>query len=398
MKEINTEKNLIKLWLDYIEDGALEQIKNIANLPFIYKWVAVMPDSHQGYGMPIGGVVALDGVISPNMVGKDIGCGMCAVNTHIKAEDVTTEVLKEILGKIREAVPVGFAHHKDKQGDGAMPTRSIGDFSEMGVVAEEYDSALRQLGTLGGGNHFIELQKSNEGELWIMIHSGSRNLGSKVADFYDGIAKDLAKKWHIPNVIEQELAYLPVDTKEGQDYIREMQYCVDFAFANRKLIMDRVCRIVGETVFSPGVQYEFEPMINIAHNYASLEHHMGRNVWVHRKGATSAREGEVGIIPGSMGTKSYIVKGLGNPQSFMSCSHGAGRKMGRAEASRRITLEEADKSMEGIVYGRWGKDRKGNLDFGEAPQAYKDIDIVMENQKDLVEIIVELKPLAVIKG
>ena len=398
MKEINTERNLIKLWLDDIEDGALEQIKNIANLPFIYKWVAVMPDSHQGYGMPIGGVVALEGVISPNMVGKDIGCGMCAVNTHIKAEDVTVAMLKEILGKIREAVPVGFAHHKDKQGDGAMPTRSIGDFSEMGVVAEEYDSALRQLGTLGGGNHFIELQKSNEGELWIMIHSGSRNLGSKVADFYDGIAKDLAKKWHIPNVIEQELAYLPVDTKEGQDYIREMQYCVDFAFANRKLIMDRVCRIVGETVFSPGVQYEFEPMINIAHNYASLEHHMGRNVWVHRKGATSAREGEVGIIPGSMGTKSYIVKGLGNPQSFMSCSHGAGRKMGRAEASRRITLEEADKSMEGIVYGRWGKDRKGNLDFGEAPQAYKDIDIVMENQKDLVEIIVELKPLAVIKG
>ena len=398
MKEINTERNLIKLWLDDIEDGALEQIKNIANLPFIYKWVAVMPDSHQGYGMPIGGVVALEGVISPNMVGKDIGCGMCAVNTHIKAEDVTVAMLKEILGKIREAVPVGFAHHKDKQGDGAMPTRSIGDFSEMGVVAEEYDSALRQLGTLGGGNHFIELQKSNEGELWIMIHSGSRNLGSKVADFYDGIAKDLSKKWHIPNVMEQELAYLPVDTKEGQNYIKEMQYCVDFAFANRKLMMDRVCRIVGETVFSPGVQYQFEPMINIAHNYASLEHHMGRNVWVHRKGATSAREGEVGIIPGSMGTKSYIVKGLGNPQSFMSCSHGAGRKMGRAEASRRITLEEADKSMEGIVYGRWGKDRKGNLDFGEAPQAYKDIDIVMENQKDLVEIVVELKPLAVIKG
>ena len=198
--------------------------------------------------------------------------------------------------------------------------------------------------------------------------------------------------------MEQELAYLPVDTKEGQNYIKEMQYCVDFAFANRKLMMDRVCRIVGETVFSPGVQYQFEPMINIAHNYASLEHHMGRNVWVHRKGATSAREGEVGIIPGSMGTKSYIVKGLGNPQSFMSCSHGAGRKMGRAEASRKITLEEADKSMEGIVYGRWGKDRKGNLDFGEAPQAYKDIDIVMENQKDLVEIMVELKPLAVIKG
>jgi len=173
-----------------------------------------------------------------------------------------------------------------------------------------------------------------------------------------------------------------------------MQYCVDFAFANRKLMMERVMGVVADTLGD----YKAEEIINIAHNYARLENHMGRNVWVHRKGATSARLGEVGIIPGSMGTKSYITEGLGNVQSFMSCSHGAGRKMGRMEASRNITLEEADKSMEGVVYGRWGKDRKGNLDFGEAPQAYKDIDVVMENQKDLTKILVELKPLAVVKG
>lgn len=396
MKEINDYKNLIKLWSNEIEDGAMEQVKNIANLPFVYKWVAVMPDSHQGYGMPIGGVVALEGVISPNMVGVDIGCGMCAVNTHIKTEGITQEQLKEILGKIREVVPVGFAHHQEKQDELLMP---IDENEDMGrgalpVVVKEYQNALTQIGTLGGGNHFIELQKSSEGELWVMIHSGSRNLGKQVADEYNKIAVSLMEKYYVPNVVEQELAFLPVDTEEGSNYIAEMQYCVDFAFANRKLMMERVKKCVSE------VLGEFAPdeMVNIAHNYARLENHMGKNVWVHRKGATSAKLGEIGIIPGSMGTKSYIVEGLGNVQSFTSCSHGAGRKMGRMEASRIITLEEADRSMEGIVYGRWGKDRKGNLDFGEAPQAYKDIDIVMENQKDLVKILVELRPLAVIKG
>ena len=404
-KEITTEKMPIKMWLEEIEDGAMEQIKNIANLPFVYKWVAVMPDSHQGYGMPIGGVVALENVISPNMVGKDIGCGMCAVNTHIPADEVPQEVLKEILGEIRKTVPLGFAHHDKAQDKSLMPIRSLGDLSEMAVVTEEYSNALTQLGTLGGGNHFIELQRSDKGELWIMIHSGSRNLGSKVADFYDKVAVDLAKKWHIPNVIEQEITYLPVDTKEGKNYIKEMQYCIDFAFANRKLMMDRVTQIIKNimvadknSVSTIGDEFEFDPMINIAHNYASLENHMGRNVWVHRKGATRAYKDEVGIIPGSMGTKSYIVKGLGNVQSFMSCSHGAGRAMSRSQASKELTLEEVEKAMEGIVYGRWGKDRKGRTDFGEAPQAYKDIDIVMENQKDLVEIITELKPLAVVKG
>jgi tRNA-splicing ligase RtcB (3'-phosphate/5'-hydroxy nucleic acid ligase) len=394
MKEVNTGKNLIKLWLDDIEDGAMEQIKNIANLSFVYQWVAVMPDSHQGYGMPIGGVVALKNIISPNMVGVDIGCGMCAVNTHIKASEVTQEQLKEILGEVRKVVPVGFAHHQKKQDESLMPFSNSKRANGL-IVSQEYSNALTQIGTLGGGNHFIELQKSDNDEMWIMIHSGSRNLGKKVCDYYNAKAVELAKKWHIPNVVEQELAYLPTDTKEGQDYIQEMQYCVDFAFANRKLMMDRICEVVNR-VMKP--TQEFEAMINIAHNYARLENHMGRNVWVHRKGATSAKLREVGIIPGSMGTKSYITEGLGNVQSFMSCSHGAGRKMGRMDASRRITLEEADKAMEGIVYGRWGKDRKGNLDFGEAPQAYKDIDIVMENQKDLTKILVELRPMAVIKG
>lgn len=393
MQEINTEKMPIKMWLDTIEDGALEQIKNIANLPFIHQWVAVMPDGHMGYGMPIGGVVALKSVISPNMVGVDIGCGMCAVNTHIKIEGANEEPFKEILGKIRNAVPVGFAHHKEKQDDELMP--NVSDICTFeSICLQEYKNALTQIGTLGGGNHFIELQKSDDGELWIMIHSGSRNLGKMVCDYYNEKAVELSKKWYIPNVVEQDLAYLPVDTEEGQAYIKEMQYCVDFAFANRKLMMKRVKECVREVLGD----YQPDEMINIAHNYASLENHMGKNVWVHRKGATRAYEGELGIIPGSMGTKSYIVKGLGNPLSFKSCSHGAGRVMSRSKASQTLTLEEVEKSMEGVVFGRWGKTRKGELDFGEAPGAYKDIDVVMENQKDLVEIVVELKPLAVVKG
>jgi len=392
MKEVTTEKTLIKMWLDTIEDGALQQIKNIANLSFVHKWVAVMPDSHQGYGMPIGGVVALNNIISPNMVGVDIGCGMCAVNTHIKADDVTEEQLKSILGGVRKVVPVGFAHHQKAQDEELMPSNRMTMLCK--IVPEEYESARKSLGTLGGGNHFIEFQKSDEGEFWIMIHSGSRNLGFKVCNYYNEKAIEIAKKWHIPNVVEQDLTYFPADSDLGKEYIEEMQYCVDFAFANRKLMMDRVmgCVIGALGEFAP------DPMINIAHNYASLENHMGKNVWVHRKGATRAYEGELGIIPGSMGTKSYIVRGLGNVQSFKSCSHGAGRVMSRSKASQTLTEEEVNKAMEGIIYGRWGKTRKGGLDFGEAPQAYKDIDVVMENQKDLVEIVTELKPMAVIKG
>jgi tRNA-splicing ligase RtcB len=324
------------------------------------------------------------------MVGVDIGCGMCAVNTHIKVEEMTQEKLKEIMGKIREVVPVGFAHQEKAQDIHLMPRIS----DKLTIIDREFEKARSQIGTLGGGNHFIEIQKSDIGEVWVMIHSGSRNLGKQVADYYNQVAIDLANRFYIPNVVKQDLAYLPVESIEAQDYIKEMQYCVDFAFANRKRMIDRVRGVFADVI---GKDIP-DDIINIAHNYAQLEWHMGKNVWVHRKGATSAREGEIGIIPGSMGTKSYIVKGKGNKESFMSCSHGAGRRMGRMEASRQITLEEADKSMEGVLYGRWGLDRNKNLDFGEAPQAYKDIDIVMENQKDLVEIVTELKPMAVIKG
>lgn len=373
------------MWLDDIEEGALGQAKNLANLHFAFKHIAIMPDSHQGYGMPIGGVLATKDVIVPNAVGVDIGCGMCAVRTSLT--EIDTETLKKIMGKTREVVPVGFNHHKEIQY--GMP--EIEYQAILPVIDEQWGNARKQLGTLGVGNHFIEIQKGSDGFIWIMIHSGSRNLGLKVAEHYNKIAKELNKKWFSSVDEKVDLAFLPVDSEEGKAYIKEMDYCVDFALANRSLMMERVKGCFYEV--SLGV--EFDTMINIAHNYASLENHFGKNVWVHRKGATSAKEGEIGIIPGSQGTKSYIVKGLGNKESFMSCSHGAGRKMGRKEAQKSLDLETEIKRLDeqGILHGI-----RGVKDLDEASGAYKDIDIVMENQKDLVEIVTELTPLGVIKG
>lgn len=388
-KVISTEKVPIKLWLDNIEEGALEQAKHLANLPFVFKHIAIMPDSHQGYGMPIGGVMATEGVIVPNAVGVDIGCGMCAVKTSL--EDIDKDTLKRIMGEIRKVIPVGFNKHQEMQDMSLMATGN--NIPENGIVLQEWDNARKSLGTLGGGNHFIEIQKGSDGFIWIMIHSGSRNLGLKVADYYNKLAIELNKKWFSQISTQWELAFLPVDSEEGQDYLGEMQYCVDFAFANRKLMMWHIINIIAQSI--ENMVIKFEPMINIAHNYAKLENHFGKNVWVHRKGATLASKDTIGIIPGSQGTKSYIVKGKGNLDSFQSCSHGAGRKMSRASARKDLNLEDEIKKMDkqGIIHGL-----RNQNDLDEASSAYKDIDIVMENQKDLVETLVELQPLAVIKG
>jgi len=314
-------------------------------------------------------------------------CGMCAVKTSLTNIDM--ETLKKIMGEIRKVVPVGFNHHKEEQDKELMPELTFHLTSE--VVGGEYESALYQIGTLGGGNHFIEIQKGNDGYIWIMLHSGSRNLGYKVAKYFNEVAKELNKKWYseVSRTVDVGLAFLPVDSKEGQNYLREMNYCVDFAFANRKLMMNRIKSIFEK--YNENI--EFDEMINIAHNYARLENHFGVNVWVHRKGATSARKGEIGIIPGSQGTTSYIVEGLGNPESFTSCSHGAGRRIGRKKAREELNLKEEQNKLQGIIHSVKSKE-----DLDEAPSAYKDIDIVMEEQKDLVKKIIELKPIGVIKG
>lgn len=390
-KVISTERLPIKLWLEDIEEGALEQARNLANLPFAFKHVAIMPDSHQGYGMPIGGVLATKDVIIPNAVGVDIGCGMCAIKTPVRVGDITTEQVKEIMGGIREAVPVGFKHHEEVQDKNLMPDAESGDIP---VVSKEYSKGLTQIGTLGGGNHFIEIQKGDDGFIWLMVHSGSRNVGYQIAKYHNDIAKDLNKKWRSEVPPSWELAFLPADSEEGQTYIREMKFAVEFALANRKLMMERIVEVFMD-VMKPSKNIDMSEMINIAHNYASLENHFGQNVWVHRKGATQAKEGQLGIIPGSQGTSSYIVKGKGNKESFMSCSHGAGRTMSRTQAKKTLNLEKEKRKLDekGIVHGI-----RHQKDLDEASSAYKDIDTVMENQKDLVDIVVKLEPLGVIKG
>lgn len=389
---VTTEAKPIKLWLDDLELGAAEQAHNLANLPFTYKHVAIMPDAHQGYGMPIGGVLATKGVVVPNAVGVDIGCGMRATRTNLHMDEIVDRhrKLSLVVEKIKEVIPVGFNHHKDRQEPG--PFHPV--FDKHGctytVCSDQYEPSLRQIGTLGGGNHFIEIQVGGDGHLWVMIHSGSRNLGKKVADHYNNVAKRLNNEWYSSVDPLWDLAFLPITTKEAHEYMAEMQYCVDFAKANRWTMMERIHECFAY-VF---VNFGFTHAWDVAHNYARWENH-GSNVIVHRKGATSAKLGEIGIVPGSQGTCSYIVRGLGNKESFESCSHGAGRRMGRKEARRKLSLENEVSIMDekGIIHSMSSID---NLD--EASGAYKDIDVVMENQKDLVEITEKLTPIAVIKG
>ena len=380
----------VKIWTDYVEASAMVQIENLARLPFMYHHLAVMPDVHTGMGMPIGGVLACVDAVIPNAVGVDIGCGMCAVKTSIKTADIDyLEFRKRVLSKVREIIPLGMSHHKQPQDESLMPTGY--DVDLMWVVKEQYQSALRQVGTLGGGNHFIEFQRDEEDNLWIMIHSGSRNLGKMVGDYYNKKAKKLNEKWHSVVTPSMRLAFLLLSDPEFKGYWREMQYCIDFALCNRKLMMSRIQEVLA-SVFP---QIEFEPMINIAHNYAAWETHFGKNVVVHRKGATFAGKGTIGIIPGSQGTASYIVEGLGNPESFNSCSHGAGRVLSRTAAINQLDMEtEVQRLNErGIIHAIRNKS-----DLQEAPSAYKDIDEVINNQLDLIAVKTRLLPIAVIKG
>lgn len=380
----------VKIWTDNVDEKAMEQIENLATLPFLFHHLAIMPDVHAGMGMPIGGVLACRDAVIPNAVGVDIGCGMCAVKTNWKVSDIPIEVLrKKIMRGIRERIPLGMNHHKRAQDEKYLPEGY--DIDKLEVVKLRKHSIRYEVGTLGGGNHFIELQKDEEGTLWIMIHSGSRNLGKQVGDFYNKIAATLNERWYSVVSPEIRLPFLPRETSEFGKYWNEMKYCIDFALCNRKLMMERIEEVLADTL--NGI--EFEPMINIAHNYAAMENHFGQNVIVHRKGATLAREGVIGIIPGSQGTASYIVEGLGNPDSFCSCSHGAGRVLSRKDAINTLNMAEEVAQLEakGIVHAIRNQD-----DMQEASGAYKDIEEVIANEADLVKVKTRLLPVAVIKG
>lgn len=394
---IKTEKKPIKLWLKDIDQDTLAQAKNLANHPFLHHHVAIMPDAHVGYGMPIGGVAAMKDVVVPNAVGVDIGCGVCAVQSSLK--NLSPPHLKKIVSCVRQEIPLGFKHHKRIQTGSHMPAFPAGaGAKELPVVSREYDRGLLQLGTLGGGNHFIEFQHGDDGYIWLMIHSGSRNIGYQVAHHYNKLARELnskATRFYNRNVPlldpKWQLDYLPLHSDVGQCYLQEMKYCVQFAAANRRAMLGRVCGIMGD--FEPSIS--FSPILDVAHNYAALEYHFGEDVMVHRKGATRAIAGETGIIPGSQGSSSFIVSGLGDKDSFHSCSHGAGRKLGRKQAIRQLDFKEEVSRLKKQDVLHSIRNKK---DLDEAPGAYKDITVVMSNQRDLVDIRTVLKPLAVVKG
>lgn len=401
-------KKPIKVWLeniDQMEESCLEQAYHMASLPFIHKWVCLMPDTHTGMGMPIGGVLAASGVIIPNAVGVDIGCGMNFVSTNIKVaglKEVMTgngTLVQAINASIMRNVPVGFNSHKEKQ-----PSQVL---DQALAQADQYlsnpelfsliDSAYYQVSTLGGGNHFIELQEDQDGYLGIMLHSGSRHFGKSICDAYHKKARELNAKWYSQVPDEYRLAFLPVDTNEGREYITWMNLAMDYAFENRVRMMQHVKDIIASNIRKYlNQEVEFGQEINCHHNYAAIEHHYDKNVWVHRKGATRARDGELAVIPGAMGSYSYVVKGKGNEESFCSSSHGAGRAYSRKGAMAAFRCDEVlnDLKEQGIVLGKRNK-----TDVAEESRfAYKDIQTVMENQADLVEIVSQLKTVAVVKG
>lgn len=380
---ISTEKKPIKMWLDDIELGALRQAMNLANLPFVFNHISIMPDSHIGYGMPIGCVLATQGAIVPNAVGVDIGCGMAFIETGY-TDMVSADTLKAIMGDVRKAVPLGFAHHETDQENPVFWTAP-----DVEVIQSNLDASRRQIGTLGGGNHFIEFQINTAERLCVMIHSGSRNFGLRVANHYHEKAVELCGKWH-SQLPDKDLAFLPDDSIHGINYFSAMQYCVEWARYNRLAIMGKIEEILLDHLGPLAAKIDY---IDTGHNYARREIHFDREVIIHRKGAIRAIEGERVVIPGSMGTNSFIVEGCGNADSFRSASHGAGRKMGRMAAKLMLNLEEEQGKMNGIVHGI--RERK-NLD--EAPGAYKNIHEVMNNQRDLVSIIDTLRPLGSIKG
>ena len=399
VQEEDRDSARIKYWCD-LDLKTQAQAEDVARHPAIIGHVALMPDAHMGYGMPIGGVACLDRAVSPNMVGVDIGCGMTAMRTGHTVAEFTEKQWNQILRSVRNRIPVGFNRRNP---DGAKMSKwhsiPLGLYQremERLIKLNHYtngktcpDSVWEQIGTLGGGNHFIEFQKNNQDEVCVMIHSGSRNIGKQIADYHNKVAVRLCKAWKI--CVMKDLAYLPLDTAEGKDYMGDMQFAMVFAAANRRVMMQIIYRaLVDAGIAVDGMN--LVNMIDIHHNYAVKEHHYGNDVLVHRKGATLARKGTIGIIPGSMGTSSYIVEGLGNQDSYHSCSHGAGRAMGRRKAKETIKFEDFKQAMKDVRYTPIAE----NLD--EAPQAYKDIDDVMNRQKDLVRIRAKLTPLAVVKG
>jgi tRNA-splicing ligase RtcB len=393
---------LVKAWTKGVEfdENSRQQVINIAKMPFIHRHIAIMPDVHWGMGATIGSVIPTVNAIIPAAVGVDIGCGMMAVRTSLKAHDLPDN-LHSLRIAIEQAVPHGRTSGGQKNDRGAwndipqivMNEWAFGldkEFSDIitkhPVIAKS--NSIKHLGTLGTGNHFIEICLDEVGDVWIMLHSGSRGVGNKIGTYFINKAKEEMEKWHI-GLSDKNLAYLPRDTKMFDDYFQAMMWAQEFAKTNREIMMYNVIRVLNNNVKNFELTAE---IINCHHNYVSIENHFGKNVYLTRKGAVRAREGDMGIIPGSMGDRSFIVRGKGNKESFCSCSHGAGRIMSRTAAKAKFTIEDHKHDTAGVEC------RKDVDVIDETPRAYKPIDKVMAAQSDNVEIVHTLKQVLCVKG
>ena len=394
----------VKIWTDDVEDEAFEQLRNMATLPFIHKHIAVMPDVHWGKGSTVGSVIPTIKAIVPAAVGVDIGCGMMAYRLNLTASDLP-DSLAMIRSSIEADVPHGRTDNGGPNDRGAwhdVPLHIAEAYAKLYIddrfqevcvqeplALKGHVNAERHLGTLGTGNHFIELCLDKQDNVWVMLHSGSRGIGNRLGSYFIEKAKNEMERWHI-KLADPDLAYLPEGTRYFNSYWKAVSWAQDFARLNRKLMMARVLTVLDYELNRPIEVNEFA--VNCHHNYVSIENHYGQNVYVTRKGAVRAREGDLGIIPGSMGARSFIVRGKGNPDSFCSCSHGAGRRMSRSEAKRRYSVADLARQTAGIEC------RKDAEVIDEIPEAYKPIQEVMDNQSDLVEIVAELRQIVCVKG
>lgn len=384
----------IKSWALDLEEGARKQMENMAALPFAFHHCALMPDAHQGYGMPVGGAFAATKAVVPYAIGVDIGCGVTLIDIGITADMIETHDVKALMDQVRRDVPVGNGPQggHDQPMDVGPGLEVMNDAQRHRIGKAELD-ARKQIGTLGGGNHFLELQEAvsgdDSGHLFFMIHSGSRSLGKKTCDYHVGIAQGLNELWH-SRVPDKEVAFLPTDDQSGQDYMTDMTFCLRWAEWSRAMMASAVISAISDVWEVSSA----EQTLDVHHNFAAWENHYGKNVIVHRKGAVRAREGETVLIPGSMSTGSYIAEGLGNPETFDTCQHGAGRARSRAATRKMVSAEDLKRLMDdaGVYLSTPGDVRD------ESQLAYKDIEEVMRLSKDLIRPLTRLRPLGVVKG
>ena len=394
-KRLNKGKVPVKIFTDDVTPQAMQQLINISQLLIIHKHVAAMPDVHLGKGATVGSVIPTHKAIIPAAVGVDIGCGMNAVRLSLKAHQLPDN-LRKIRAEIEKAVPVGIAMHKvDRARESTIRALSVGldevlarNPKVISRMKSPFKKWVRQLGSLGGGNHFIEICLDENEDVWVMLHSGSRGIGNHIGQYFIELAKKdaLRNNVHLP---DKDLAYFEEGAEHFEDYVQAVNWAQDYATANRREMMNLIIRVLKKHFVDFSLTKE---AINCHHNYVSKEEHFGASVYVTRKGAISAYDGELGIIPGSMGAKSYIVRGLGNKQSFCSCAHGAGRSMSRTAARKAFTRGDLQAQTEGIEC------RKDASVIDEIPGAYKDIDQVMENQSDLIEVVHTLRQVVCVKG